>query len=114
MEVNRRTGHVWVKRLICAHNCGLVINPDGPRTTLEVNMLHGLSRALHEEVAFDTEKVLSEDWISHPTLGHMDTPAAIDVVFVNGIRTRTGLTAALWAGGGVDQADDRGGWECDL
>ena len=31
-------------------------------------MLHSLSRALHEEVQFDTEKVTSVDWISHPTL----------------------------------------------
>ncbi len=29
VEVNRRTGHVWVKRLVCAHDCGLVINPEG-------------------------------------------------------------------------------------
>ena len=27
VEVNRRTGHVWVKRLVCAHDCGLVVNP---------------------------------------------------------------------------------------
>ena len=37
-------------------------------------MLHGLSRALHEEVQFDTEKVTSVDWISHPTLRHADVP----------------------------------------
>ena len=29
VEVNRRTGHVWVKRMVCAHDCGLVINPEG-------------------------------------------------------------------------------------
>ncbi len=29
VEVNRETGHVWVKRLVCAHDCGLVINPKG-------------------------------------------------------------------------------------
>ena len=28
VEVNRRTGHVWVKRIVCAHDCGLVINPE--------------------------------------------------------------------------------------
>ena len=84
VEVNRETGHVWVKRLVCAHDCGLVINPDGLRNVLEGNMLHGLSRALHEEVQFDTEKVTSVDWISHPTLTHADAPARIDIVFVNG------------------------------
>ena len=84
VEVNRTTGHVWVKRLVCAHECGLVINPEGLRRTLEGAMLHSLSRALHEEVTFDTEKVTSVDWNTHPTLTHADTPAQIDVVMVNG------------------------------
>jgi len=84
VEVNRRTGHVWVKRLVCAHDCGLVINPQSLRHTVECAMLHSLSRALHEEVQFDTEKVTSVDWNSHPTLTHADAPEKIDVVLVNG------------------------------
>jgi nicotinate dehydrogenase subunit B len=84
VEVNRRTGHVWVKRFVCAHDCGLVINPEALRRTLEGGMLHTLSRTLHEEVRFDTEKVTSVDWTSYPTLTHADTPAQIDIVIVNG------------------------------
>ena len=84
VEVNRDTGHVWVKRLVCAHDCGLVINPEGLRRTIECGMLHSLSRALHEEVQFDNEKVTSADWLSHPSLRHTDTPEQIDVVLVNG------------------------------
>jgi CO/xanthine dehydrogenase Mo-binding subunit len=84
VEVNRATGHVWVKRLVCAHDCGLVINPEALRQTIEGGLLHALSRALHEEVQFDTEKVTSVDWLTHPSLTHLDTPARIDVVLVNG------------------------------
>jgi CO/xanthine dehydrogenase Mo-binding subunit len=84
VEVNRRTGRVFVKRIVCAHDCGLVINPDALTRTLEGAMLHSLSRALYEEVRFDTEKVLSADWASHPTLTHQDTPETIDVIHVNG------------------------------
>ena len=84
VEVNRRTGRVWVKRMVCAHDCGLVINPEGLRRTLEGGMLHTLSRALHEEVTFDGEKVTSVDWTTYPTLTHADTPERIDVVIVNG------------------------------
>jgi len=84
VEVNRETGHVWVKRLVCAHDCGLVINPEGLRRTVENSMLHGLSRSLFEEVQFDTEKVTSVDWNTHPTMTHADTPAQIDVIIVNG------------------------------
>ena len=84
VEVNRKTGHVWVKRLVCAHDCGLIINPEGLRRTIEGGMLHSMSRALYEEVQFDTEKVTSVDWNSHPSLTHADTPAKIDIVLVNG------------------------------
>ena len=83
VEVNRRTGHVWVKRLVCAHDCGLVVNPEALHRTIEGGMLHSLSRTLHEEVTFDTEKVTSVDWITHPTLTHADTPAQIDVLLIN-------------------------------
>lgn len=84
VEVNRRTGRVWVKRLVCAHDCGLVVNPSGVRATIECGMLHSLSRALYEEVTFDEEKVTSVDWVSSPTLRHTDTPERIDIVLVNG------------------------------
>jgi nicotinate dehydrogenase subunit B len=84
VEVNRRTGRVWVKRLVCAHDCGLVINPEALRRTLEGGILHSVSRTLHEEVQFDTEKVTSVDWASYPTLRHTDTPESIEIVMVNG------------------------------
>jgi CO/xanthine dehydrogenase Mo-binding subunit len=84
VDVNRETGHVWVKRMVCAHDCGLVINPEGLRHTVECGMLHGLSRALCEEVTFDTENVTSVNWASYPSLRHSDTPKAIEIVLVNG------------------------------
>jgi CO/xanthine dehydrogenase Mo-binding subunit len=84
VEVNRRTGRVWVKRIVCAHDCGLVINPEALRRTIEAGTLYGLSRALHEEVSFDTEKVTSVDWVTHPTLTHADTPESLEVILVNG------------------------------
>jgi CO/xanthine dehydrogenase Mo-binding subunit len=84
VEVNRRTGRVFAKRFVCAHDCGLVVNPEALRRTLEGGTLHSLSRALHEEVRFDREKVTSVDWTTYPTLTHADTPESIDIVLVNG------------------------------
>ncbi len=84
VEVNRETGRVWAKRMVCAHDCGFVVNPESLRTSVECGMLHGLSRALHEEVKFNTEKVTSVDWISHPTHRHADVPESVEIVMVNG------------------------------
>ncbi|MGE3488676.1 MAG: molybdopterin cofactor-binding domain-containing protein [Vicinamibacterales bacterium] len=84
VEVNKKTGRIWAKRIVVAHDCGLVINPEGLTRVLEAGTLYGLSRALHEQVKFDAEKVTSVDWNSSPTLRHEDTPERIDVVIVNG------------------------------
>ena len=84
VEVSRKTGRIWVKRLVCAHDCGLVINPEALTRTIENGLLHSLSRTLHEEVKFDGTKITSVDWISSPTLTHADVPERIDVVQVNG------------------------------
>jgi len=84
VEVNRKNGRVWVKRLACAHDCGLIINPESLRHSIECGMLHAMSRGLWEEVQFDTEKVTSLDWVTHPSLTHLDAPEKIDVVLVNG------------------------------
>src|SRR5690349_11274214 len=84
VEVNRQTGRVFVKRVVCAHDCGLVINPEALKRTLEGGILHTLSRTLKEEVTFDTEKVTSVDWTSYPTLTHLDVPERLDIVLVNG------------------------------
>ena len=84
VEVNRTTGHIWVKRLVCAHDCGLVVNPVALTRAVENGLLHGVSRSLYEEVSFDNEKVTSVDWVTSPTLTHADVPERIDVVLVNG------------------------------
>ena len=84
VEVNKQTGRIWAKRIVVAHDCGLVINPEALIRVVEAGTLYGLSRALHEEVKFDAEKVTSVDWVTHPTLRHEDTPERIDVVIVNG------------------------------
>lgn len=84
VEVNRRTGRIWVKRITCAHDCGLVINPEALTRTLEGGLLHTVSRALFEEVRFDESKILSVDWASSPTLTHADVPETIDIIQVNG------------------------------
>ena len=84
VEVNKQTGRIWAKRIVVAHDCGLVINPEALVRVVEAGALYGLSRALHEEVKFDAEKVTSMDWMTSPTLRHEDTPERIDVVIVNG------------------------------
>jgi len=83
VEIDRRTGKVWARKFIVAHDCGLIINPDGLRRCIEGNVVQGTSRALAEEVAFDRAKVTSTDWTSYPILDITDAPEAVDIVLIN-------------------------------
>ncbi len=83
VEVERRSGRIWGRKFTVAHDCGLIINPQGLRDTIEGNVVQGLSRTLFEEVRFDREKVTSIDWISYPILEIRDAPEAIEVVLIN-------------------------------
>ena len=74
VAVERASGRIRVTRLVCAQDCGLVVNPDCVRNQLEGCILQGLSRTLFEEVKFDREGVTSVDWGSYPVLGFTDAP----------------------------------------
>jgi CO/xanthine dehydrogenase Mo-binding subunit len=83
VEVDRASGRVWARRITVAHDCGLVISPVILRQTIEGNVVHGLSRALFEEVRFNRDAVTSIDWASYPILEIQDAPEAIDVVLID-------------------------------
>jgi CO/xanthine dehydrogenase Mo-binding subunit len=81
VDVDRASGTVRVRRVACAHDCGLVINPDGVKAQVEGNILQTLSRTLYEDVAFDRNGVTSRDWQSYPILRFADAPdIRVDVV----------------------------------
>ena len=65
VEVDKTSGNVAVKRFILSHDCGLIINPDGLKNQIEGNIIQGVSRALMEEVKFDSTGIKTLDWNSY-------------------------------------------------
>ena len=79
--VERSSGAIRVTRVVCAHDCGLMINPDAVRAQVEGCILQTLSRTLFEQVTFDRSRVTSTDWASYPILRFPDVPALeIDLI----------------------------------
>jgi CO/xanthine dehydrogenase Mo-binding subunit len=83
IEVNRKTGRIWGRKFTVAHDCGLIVNPQGLRYTIEGGLVQALSRTLYEEVQFTPDQVKSVDWNTYPILDIKDTPEAIDIVLIN-------------------------------
>jgi len=80
-DVDKASGAIRVRRVACAHDCGLVINPSALTAQIEGNILQTLSRALFEEVAFDRSRVTSVDWATYPILRFPDAPEVlVDIV----------------------------------
>jgi CO/xanthine dehydrogenase Mo-binding subunit len=74
VSVERASGKIKVERVVCAHDCGQIINPDGVRAQVEGCILQTLSRVLMEEVKFDRSHVSSLDWSSYPILRFSEVP----------------------------------------
>jgi nicotinate dehydrogenase subunit B len=68
VSVNLHTGVVRPVKFTIAIDCGPISNPDGLRNQVEGGLLQGMSRALVEEVTWDSQRVTSLDWIGYTSL----------------------------------------------
>jgi nicotinate dehydrogenase subunit B len=72
-----------VRRLICAHDCGFIVNPKSLQGTIEANLIQSMSRAIYEEATFDNHNVTSTDWVTYPIAHMHDIPDEVKVVLIN-------------------------------
>jgi CO/xanthine dehydrogenase Mo-binding subunit len=82
VEVDKTTGEVSVKKITLGHDCGLVVNPDGLKNQIEGNILQAVSRALLEEVQFDSTGQKNLDWNSYPVIRFEQIPD-VEIVLIN-------------------------------
>ncbi len=83
VDVHLDTGVVEVTRLVMALDSGPISNPDGLRSQAEGGALHGMSRALFEEVMWDNEKVTSVDWRTYRTFPVGFKIPKVETVLIN-------------------------------
>jgi nicotinate dehydrogenase subunit B len=83
VEVTPSTGVVRVRRVSIAHDCGLIVNPDGVKNQVEGNVMQAISRTLKEEVHFDTMRVTDRDWVHYPILKFSEIPDAIEIDLIH-------------------------------
>jgi nicotinate dehydrogenase subunit B len=62
VAVDRASGKVQVKRVVCAQDMGVVVNPDGALQQIEGCLTMGLGYALSEEVHFKGGEVLDRSF----------------------------------------------------
>src|SRR5574340_333637 len=65
VAVDRASGRVQVKRVVCAQDQGVIVNPEGSRQQIEGSITMGLGYALTEEVHFKNGQVLERNFDSY-------------------------------------------------
>jgi nicotinate dehydrogenase subunit B len=83
VDVDPSAHTVHVTRVCVAHDCGLIVNPDGLRNQIEGNVVQAISRTLKESVTFDRSRVTSLDWRSYPILTFAEAPDSIEIELID-------------------------------
>jgi isoquinoline 1-oxidoreductase beta subunit len=73
---------VRVHKVVCAADCGIVVNPDIVTAQLESAVIFGLTAALYGKIGIADGKIQQSNFHDYPLLRHRESPV-IEVHLVN-------------------------------
>ena len=73
-----KNGAVRVRRVVCAVDCGTVVNPDTVRAQIQSGIIFGITAALHGEITLKNGRVEQTNFDTYQVL-RMDEAPAIEV-----------------------------------
>ena len=92
VEVSR-DGTVRVRRVVCAVDCGTVVNPDTVRAQIQSAIIFGITAALHGEITLKDGRVEQTNFHNYVMLRLNEAPA-IEVYIVNSAEPPGGMGEA--------------------
>jgi isoquinoline 1-oxidoreductase beta subunit len=90
-RVDPQSGQITVEKIICAVDCGIVVNPDGARAQVEGSLLFGLSNTLKERGTIQGGQFAQSNFHDYQLLRMDEVPAVVEVHLVRSTETPTGL-----------------------
>ena len=90
VEASVEKGAVKVHRVVCAVDCGLVINPDTVRAQMEGGIIFGLTAALKTEITLKDGRVEQSNFHDYQMLRMFESPE-IEVYIVPSTESPTGV-----------------------
>jgi CO/xanthine dehydrogenase Mo-binding subunit len=79
VDVDTRTGKVYVRRLRAAVYAGTVINPVNARMQVHGSVSFGISQALFEQIVHDDGQVVNSNLSEYALAGRLDLPDVLEV-----------------------------------
>lgn len=99
------TGHIRVLRMVCAHDSGMVINPDQVRAQCEGNLVWGVGMVLSDQLTVRESHVSANNFAQAPIPRMADVPT-MDIVLIKSDEPPTGAgeTAIVASAGAIANA----------
>jgi len=89
-EVAIEQGAIRVKRVVCAVDCGIVINPDTVAAQMEGSVIYGLTCALKNEITIEGGRVEQANFNTYPMLRLSESPR-VEVYIVPSMEAPGGI-----------------------
>ena len=83
-------GEVRVRRIVCAVDCGPVVNPDTVRAQMQSGIVYGLSAALHDEITLKDGRIEQTNFGDYRVLRINEMPQ-VDVFIVDSAAAPGGI-----------------------
>ncbi len=84
-------GFPIVKKVYCAVDCGIVVNPDAAKNLAEGGIVDGIGHAMYSQITFKDGKPEQNNFDSYRLIRHHEAPKEIEVHFVKNETDPTGL-----------------------
>ncbi len=90
VEASIERQRIRVHRVVCAVDCGQIVNPDIVRMQMESGIIFGLSAALHGRIDWDEGRVQQSNFHDYPLMRFDDAPE-MDIIMVDSDESPTGV-----------------------
>ena len=91
LDVVMQDGQPRIKKVWCAIDCGIVVNPEGARNQVEGGIIDGIGHAMYSAMTFNDGKPDQSNFDNYRLIRQSEAPLAIETFFVQNGIDPTGL-----------------------
>ena len=91
LDLELQNGKPVVKKVYCAIDCGIVVNPDAAKNLAEGGVVDGIGHAMYSALTFKNGRPEQNNFDKYRLIRHSEAPKDIEVHFVDNQIDPTGL-----------------------
>ena len=91
LDISLKNNEPVIDKVVCAVDCGIVVNPDAALNMVEGGTIDGIGHALYSEITFKDGTAQQDNFDTYRLIRHQEAPKKIEAYFVDNGIDPTGL-----------------------